>query len=74
MALGLTSIFWLTRTHSLRYVLKNRETNKELFVVFIELRPTPEAKKEGAEDPEEKFEEVHGDKATTGGDDDDDVD
>ncbi|OAL52747.1 DUF1769-domain-containing protein [Pyrenochaeta sp. DS3sAY3a] len=59
------------RTHSLRYVLKNRESNKELFVVFIELRPTPQAKKEGVEDSEDKFEEVHGDKATVGGDDDD---
>lgn len=41
-------------------MLKNRETNKELFVVVIELLPTEQAKKEGAEDPEEKFEEVHG--------------
>jgi len=41
-------------------VLKNRETNQELFVVVIELLPTEQAKKEGAEDPKEKFEEVHG--------------
>ena len=41
-------------------MLKNRETNQELFVVVIELLPTEQAKKEGAEDPKEKFEEVHG--------------
>jgi len=28
--------------------------------VVIELLPTEQAKKEGAEDPKEKFEEVHG--------------
>ena len=50
----------LIRPHTLRYVLKNRETNQELFVVVIELLPTEQAKKEGAEDPKEKFEEVHG--------------
>jgi len=50
----------LTRTHSLRYVLKNRETDKELFVVVIELLPTEQAKKEGAPVPEEKLEETHG--------------
>ncbi|CAN9267545.1 unnamed protein product [Alternaria alternata] len=42
------------------YVLKNRETNQELFVVVIELLPTEQARKEGAEDPKEKFEQVHG--------------
>lgn len=54
-------------------MLKNRETNKELFVVVIELLPTEQAKKEGVEDPQEKFEEVHGkegDKAKEGGGDD----
>lgn len=57
----LTKVAGLTRTHSLRYVLKNRETNKELFVVVISLLPTEKAKKEeGAEEPEEKFVEVHG--------------
>lgn len=65
----------LTRTHSLRYVLKNRDTNKELFVVVISLIPTEEAKKTGdAPDPKEKFEETHGKgekkEQTTGGDDD----
>lgn len=61
------------RTHSLRYVLKNRETNTELFVVIFQLIPTEDAKKEGAETPEAQFEAVHGGKAaeTTGGDDDD---
>ncbi|EUC41496.1 hypothetical protein COCMIDRAFT_8809 [Bipolaris oryzae ATCC 44560] len=44
----------------LRYVLKNRETNQELFVVVIELLPTEQAKKEGVEDAEEKFAEAHG--------------
>jgi len=41
-------------------VLKNRETNKELFVLVIELLPTEQAKNDGAEDPKEKFEQVHG--------------
>ncbi|KAF2735611.1 DUF1769-domain-containing protein [Polyplosphaeria fusca] len=45
----------------LRYVLKDRETDTELFVIIFELLPTEEAKKaDGAKDPEEKFEEVHG--------------
>jgi hypothetical protein len=68
---GANQVPGLTRTHSLRYVLKNRETNKELFVVVISLLPTEEAKKEGAKGPEEKFEETHNGK---GGDDDDDLD
>jgi hypothetical protein len=46
-------------------VLKNRETNKELFVVNVELLPIEQAKKEGAEEPKEK--EVDG---KAGGDDD----
>ena len=50
----------LIRSHTLRYVLKNRETNQELFVVVIELLPTEQARKEGAEDSKEKFEQVHG--------------
>lgn len=41
-------------------MLKNRETDQELFVVVIELLPTEQAKKQGVEDPQEKFEEVHG--------------
>lgn len=41
-------------------MLKNREINQELFVVVIELLPTEQARKEGAEDPKEKFEQVHG--------------
>jgi hypothetical protein len=54
-------------------VLKNRNTNKELFVVIFQLIPTEDAEKEGAETPQAKFEEVHGGKSeqTTGGDDDD---
>lgn len=43
-------------------MLKNRETNQELFVVVIELVPTEQAKKDGVEDAKEKFEEVHGTK------------
>lgn len=44
-------------------MLKNRETNKELFVVVISLLPTDKAKKEdGTADPKEKFEEVHGER------------
>ncbi|KAF2000185.1 DUF1769-domain-containing protein [Amniculicola lignicola CBS 123094] len=63
------------RAHSLRYVLKNRDTNTELFVVNFELLPTEEAKKEGVEDPEEKLKEVHGDaKPMTAGGDDDELD
>jgi hypothetical protein len=48
-------------------VLKNRETNKELFVINVELLPTEQAKNEGAEKPKEKVEE----KVSEGGDDDD---
>ncbi|KAF2845315.1 DUF1769-domain-containing protein [Plenodomus tracheiphilus IPT5] len=48
------------RTHSLRYVLKNRETDDELFVVSIQLLPTEQAKQDGVEDPKEKSKEVHG--------------
>ena len=61
-------------------MLKNRETNKELFVVLIQLVPTENAKKEGVEDSKEKFNEVHGDggekeKASEGaGGDDDELD
>jgi hypothetical protein len=54
-------------------VLKNRETNKELFVIVISLIPTEEAKKQdGVPDPEERFEEVHYD--DTQGRDDDELD
>ncbi|KAL6703078.1 hypothetical protein ACN47E_010215 [Coniothyrium glycines] len=45
------------RTHSLRYVLKDRETNKELFVVSIELIPTEQAKGQGVSDATEKLQE-----------------
>ncbi|KAF2132445.1 DUF1769-domain-containing protein [Dothidotthia symphoricarpi CBS 119687] len=49
------------RTHHLRYVLKNRETDQELFVVKIELLPTEQAKKDhGIATPEATFEKVHG--------------
>ncbi|KAK3217474.1 hypothetical protein GRF29_1g3196388 [Pseudopithomyces chartarum] len=59
------------RTHSLRYVLKDRSTNTELFVVIFQLLPTEEAKKEGGvESAEEMLEKVHGDekKAKNDGD------
>ncbi|KAF2192194.1 DUF1769-domain-containing protein [Zopfia rhizophila CBS 207.26] len=49
------------RTHSLRYVLKNKDTGTELFVIVFQLIPTEEAKKEeGVQNAEEKFEMVHG--------------
>lgn len=48
-------------------MLKNRETNQELFVVLIELVPTEEAKKAGAEDAKEKLEEVHGKESVQNG-------
>jgi hypothetical protein len=53
-------------------VLKNRETNTELFVIIFQLIPTENAEKEGAETPHAQFEKVHSGKAeqTTGGDDD----
>jgi hypothetical protein len=51
-------------------VLKNRETNNELFVVSIELIPTEQAKKQGAEDSEQKFDEVHGKDEADGNDND----
>ncbi|KAF2110488.1 hypothetical protein BDV96DRAFT_624100 [Lophiotrema nucula] len=64
------------RTHSLRYVLKDRETNTELFVIIFQLIPTEEAKKQGAETPENKFKEVHGKpaKEESAGADDDELD
>lgn len=52
--------FLLTRPHSLRYTLKNKETNTELFVVVIQLCPTEQAVKEGAKSAEQEFEETHG--------------
>jgi hypothetical protein len=63
------------RTHSLRYVLKDKSTNTELFVVIFQLLPTEEAQKEGAKSPEEQFKEVHdderkGEEGKAGGDDD----
>lgn len=54
-------------------MLKNRETNKELFVVSIELLPTEQANKEGVKDPAKKFQEAHSEdkaKASAGGEDD----
>ena len=48
----------LTRPHSLRYTLKNKETNTELFVVVIQLMPTEQA--DGAKSSEEQLEAVHG--------------
>jgi hypothetical protein len=71
LRVGANQVTGLTRTHSLRYVLKNRETNKELFVVVISLLPTEEAKKEGAKDPKEQFEETH---SAKGGEENDDLD
>jgi hypothetical protein len=56
----LTVICLLTRPHSLRYTLKNKETNTELFVVVIQLMPTEQGKAEGAKSPEEELEAVHG--------------
>ncbi|ORY04665.1 hypothetical protein BCR34DRAFT_572510 [Clohesyomyces aquaticus] len=48
------------RPHSLRYVLKNRDTNNELFVINFQLIPTEEAKnEEGVLSPEEVFQKVH---------------
>ncbi|PSN63302.1 DUF1769-domain-containing protein [Corynespora cassiicola Philippines] len=47
----------------LRYVLKDKSTNTELFVVIIQLLPTEEAEKHGAPNPEDKFEMVHKDEA-----------
>ncbi|KAJ4406282.1 hypothetical protein N0V91_004736 [Didymella pomorum] len=44
----------------LRYTLKNKETNTELFVVVIQLCPTEQAVKDGAKSAEEEFQEVHG--------------
>ncbi|KAF2658513.1 DUF1769-domain-containing protein [Lophiostoma macrostomum CBS 122681] len=58
----------------LRYVLKDRETNTELFVIVFQLIPTDEAKAEGAKSPDEKFELVHkgeGKAGSAGGGDDD---
>jgi hypothetical protein len=43
----------------LRYVLKDKSTNTELFVIALQLIPTPEAEKEGVESAEEKFEMIH---------------
>jgi hypothetical protein len=57
--LGLTKVSGLTRTHSLRYVLKNRETNKELFVVNISLLPTEQVEKAGDVEEKTPAGEVH---------------
>ncbi|KAH7120023.1 hypothetical protein B0J11DRAFT_73692 [Dendryphion nanum] len=43
----------------LRYTLKDKSTNTELFVINIQLVPTDQAKKEGVLDPEEKLKETH---------------
>lgn len=50
----------LTRPHSLRYTLKNKETNTELFVVVIQLMPTDQAAAAGVKSPEEEFKAAHG--------------
>jgi hypothetical protein len=47
-------------------VLKNRDTNTELFVVIFQLIPTEEAKKDGVKDPEDQVEEIHGDDKEVG--------
>ncbi|CBX94685.1 hypothetical protein IAQ61_009369 [Plenodomus lingam] len=44
----------------LRYVLKNRDTDRELFVVVIELLPNETAREQGVEDAEGKPNEIHG--------------
>ncbi|KAF2476680.1 DUF1769-domain-containing protein [Lindgomyces ingoldianus] len=65
------------RTHSLRYVLKNRESDTELFVIVFQLVPTKEARrKDGVQCPEEQFEMVHGTEGKVGavGEDDDELD
>lgn len=58
----------------LRYVLKNRETNKELFVVSIELIPTEQAKEEGVPDATEKLQEKLKEEVGSEGKEDDDLD
>ena len=55
-------------------MLKNRDTNTELFVVIFQLIPTEQAEKEGVETPEATFEKVHGGKEQATGGDDDDLD
>ncbi|KAF2202513.1 DUF1769-domain-containing protein [Delitschia confertaspora ATCC 74209] len=55
----------------LRYVLKNKDTGKELFVIVFQLIPT-----NGEESAEQKFEEVHEEESSgkEGGGDNDDLD
>ncbi|KAF1923349.1 DUF1769-domain-containing protein [Didymella exigua CBS 183.55] len=48
------------RPHSLRYTLKDRESDTELLVVVIQLCPTAQAVKDGAKSAEEEFQELHG--------------
>lgn len=61
-------------------MLKNRDTNTELFVIVFQLIPTEEARKEeGVLSPEEVFEKAHNgegtaEKETSVGGDDDDLD
>ncbi|KAJ8105121.1 hypothetical protein OPT61_g10370 [Boeremia exigua] len=50
----------------LRYTLKNKATNTELFVVVIQLCPTAQAVAEGAKSVEQELAEAHG-KAEVGG-------
>ncbi|KAL5401455.1 hypothetical protein PMIN06_010192 [Paraphaeosphaeria minitans] len=60
------------RTHSLRYVLKDRSTNTELFVVIFQLIPTGKGKEDGIESAEDMVKKVHGGDKTetkTAGDD-----
>ncbi|KAF1354514.1 DUF1769-domain-containing protein [Lizonia empirigonia] len=44
----------------LRYTLKNKETNTELFVVVIQLMPTDQAAAVVVKSPEEEFKAAHG--------------
>ena len=54
------------RTHSLRYVLKDRSTNTELFVIVFQLVPTEEAQQQGAKSPEDMFKSIHSEEAKDG--------
>lgn len=45
----------------LRYTLKDKSTNTELFVINIQLLPTDQAKKDGVLDSDEQLQATHGD-------------
>jgi hypothetical protein len=51
----------LIRTHSLRYVLKNRKTKQELFVVMIQLLPIEQTKQDEADEDEEQQDSANND-------------